>query len=90
MFFDEPTTGLDPINADIINDLIVEEVRRLGCTAISITHDLASARKIGDEIAMLHAGRILWRGPASMIDHSGDPAVEQFVAGRAEGPLTRP
>jgi phospholipid/cholesterol/gamma-HCH transport system ATP-binding protein len=88
IFFDEPTTGLDPINADIINNLIVEQVKRLGCTAVSITHDMASARKIGDEIAMLHAGRIVWRGPAAEIDHSGDPYVEQFIHGRAEGPIT--
>jgi phospholipid/cholesterol/gamma-HCH transport system ATP-binding protein len=88
LFFDEPTTGLDPINADVINNLIVEQVRRLGCTAVSITHDMASARKIGDEIAMLHEGRIVWRGPAAEIDRSGDPYVEQFVHGRAEGPIT--
>ncbi|HEX4184176.1 MAG TPA: ATP-binding cassette domain-containing protein [Caulobacteraceae bacterium] len=87
IIFDEPTTGLDPITADAINELIVEQVKGLGCTAISITHDLASARKIGDEIAMLHAGRIVWRGPASEIDHSGDPHVEQFIHGRAEGPI---
>ena len=88
IFFDEPTTGLDPITADVINDLIVEQVRRLGCTAVSITHDMASARKIGDEIAMLHAGRIVWRGPASEIDRSGNPFVEQFIHGRADGPIT--
>jgi phospholipid/cholesterol/gamma-HCH transport system ATP-binding protein len=88
LFFDEPTTGLDPITADVINDLIVEQVRRLGCTAVSITHDMASARKIADEIAMLHAGRIVWRGPAADIDRSGNPYVEQFVAGRADGPVT--
>jgi phospholipid/cholesterol/gamma-HCH transport system ATP-binding protein len=88
IFFDEPTTGLDPINSDVINNLIVEQVKRLGCTAISITHDLVSARKIGDEIAMLHNGKIIWRGPAADIDHSGDPYVEQFVSGRAEGPIT--
>ena len=64
IFFDEPTTGLDPINSDVINNLIVEQVRRLGCTTVSITHDMASARKIADEIAMLHRGRIVWRGPA--------------------------
>lgn len=87
IFFDEPTTGLDPINADVINNLIVEVVKRLGCTAVSITHDLASARKIGDEIAMLHEGKIIWRGPAADVDHSGNPYVEQFVAGRAEGPI---
>ena len=88
IFFDEPTTGLDPITADVINDLIVEQVKRLGCTAVSITHDMASARKIGDDIAMLHAGRIVWRGPASEIDRSGDPYVEQFINGRAQGPIT--
>ena len=88
IFFDEPTTGLDPINADVINDLIVEQVKRLGCTAISITHDMASARKIGDEIAMLHNGQIVWRGPAADIDRSGNPYVEQFVSGRADGPIT--
>ena len=88
LFFDEPTTGLDPINADVINELIREQVHRLGCTAVSITHDMASARKIADEIAMLHAGRIVWRGPASQIDRSGDPYVEQFIHGRAEGPIT--
>jgi phospholipid/cholesterol/gamma-HCH transport system ATP-binding protein len=88
LFFDEPTTGLDPINADVINNLIVEEVKRLGCTAISITHDLASARKIGDEIAMLQGGKIVWRGLAADIDRSGNPYVEQFVSGRADGPIT--
>jgi phospholipid/cholesterol/gamma-HCH transport system ATP-binding protein len=87
IIFDEPTTGLDPITADAINDLIVEQVRHLGCTAVSITHDLASARKIGDEIAMLHAGRIVWRGPAAEIDHSGNAYVDQFIHGRADGPI---
>jgi len=87
IFFDEPTTGLDPINADVINDLIVEQVKRLGCTAVSITHDMASARKIGDEIAMLHKGKIVWRGPAADIDHSGNAYVDQFVNGRADGPI---
>ena len=88
IFFDEPTTGLDPITADVINELIVEQVKGLGCTAVSITHDLASARKIGDEIAMLHQGRIIWRGPATEIDVSGNPYVEQFIQGRADGPIT--
>ena len=88
LFFDEPTTGLDPINADVINDLIVEQVKRLGCTAISITHDMASARKIGDEIAMLHQGQIIWRGPTAKIDTSGNAYVDQFIHGRAEGPIT--
>ncbi len=88
LFFDEPTTGLDPITADVINELIVAQVKRLGCTAVSITHDMASARKIADEIAMLHAGKIVWRGPAADIDSSGNPYVDQFIHGRADGPVT--
>ncbi|MGC1302184.1 MAG: ATP-binding cassette domain-containing protein [Caulobacteraceae bacterium] len=88
LFFDEPTTGLDPITSDVINDLILEEVKRLGCTAVSITHDMASARKIGDEIAMLHGGRIVWRGPARDIDETDNPYVQQFINGRAHGPIT--
>ena len=87
LFFDEPTTGLDPIMADVINNLIVERVHALGATAISITHDMASARKIAHEIAMLYQGRIIWRGPAEDIDQSGNPMVDQFVNGRAEGPI---
>ena len=87
IFFDEPTTGLDPIMADVINNLIVDCVKRLGATTISITHDMASARKIADEIAMIHKGRILWQGPARDIDHSGNDHVEQFIHGRAEGPI---
>lgn len=87
LFFDEPTTGLDPIMADVINNLIVERVKALGATAISITHDMASARKIADEIAMLYQGRIIWRGTPDEIDRSGNPMVDQFVHGRAEGPI---
>ena len=88
LFFDEPTTGLDPINADVINDLIVEQVKRLGCTAVSITHDMVSARKIGDEIAMLHKGKIVWRGPPVELDTSDNPYVRQFVDARADGPMS--
>jgi phospholipid/cholesterol/gamma-HCH transport system ATP-binding protein len=87
IFFDEPTTGLDPIMADVINNLIINCVRELGATAVSITHDLVSARKISDRIAMLYAGRIIWHGPTAEIDHSGDPCVDQFINGRAEGPI---
>ena len=87
IFFDEPTTGLDPIMGDVINDLIVKCVRELGATAVSITHDMASARKIADRIAMLHKGRIVWSGPVSEIDKSGNPYVEQFINGRADGPI---
>ena len=87
IFFDEPTTGLDPIMADVINNLIIKCVRELGATAVSITHDLVSARKISDRIAMLYAGRIVWHGPTAEIDRSGNPFVDQFINGRAEGPI---
>ena len=87
IFFDEPTTGLDPITADAINDLIVEMVRGLGAAAVSITHDMASARKIADEIAMLFEGRIIWRGKAADVMNSGNAYVDQFVRGRADGPI---
>lgn len=87
IFFDEPTTGLDPIMSDVINDLIVQCVRDLGATALSITHDLASARKIADRIAMIHQGRIIWSGPVAEIDDSGNPYVDQFIHGRADGPI---
>jgi phospholipid/cholesterol/gamma-HCH transport system ATP-binding protein len=87
IIFDEPTTGLDPIMGDVINDLIVKCVHDLGATAVSITHDMASARKIADRIAMIHKGRIIWSGKASEIDHSGNPYVDQFIHGRAQGPI---
>ncbi|PZQ46487.1 MAG: ABC transporter ATP-binding protein [Micavibrio aeruginosavorus] len=89
IFFDEPTTGLDPIMADVINDLIVDCVKDLGATALSITHDMASARKIADHVAMIHAGKIIWHGKVADLDHSGNPYVEQFIHGRAEGPITK-
>jgi phospholipid/cholesterol/gamma-HCH transport system ATP-binding protein len=88
LFFDEPTTGLDPITAAAINQLISDQVRRLGSTAVSITHDLASAQTIGDEIAMLHDGKIIWRGPAAQLRTTDNPYVRQFVEGRAEGPIS--
>ena len=87
IFFDEPTTGLDPIMSDVINDLIVACVRELGATAVSITHDMHSARKIATHVAMLYEGKIIWNGPISEIDRSGNPFVEQFIHGRAEGPI---
>ena len=87
IIFDEPTTGLDPIMGDVINDLIKECVHELGASAMSITHDMASARKIADRIAMLHKGRIIWSGHASEIDHSGNDHVDQFIHGRADGPI---
>jgi phospholipid/cholesterol/gamma-HCH transport system ATP-binding protein len=87
IIFDEPTTGLDPIMADVINELIVKCVRDLGATAISITHDMASTRKIADRVAMIYKGRIIWSDEAGRIDHSGNPYVDQFIHGRAEGPI---
>ncbi|MGE5538945.1 MAG: ABC transporter ATP-binding protein [Gemmatimonas sp.] len=87
IFFDEPTTGLDPIMSDVINDLIVKCVKELGATTLSITHDLHSARKIAHRISMLYGGKIIWQGPVSEIDHSGNAYVDQFIHGRAEGPI---
>lgn len=87
LFFDEPTTGLDPIMGDVINDLIVKCVRELGASALSITHDMASARKIADRIAMIYQGKIIWVGPVTDIDHSDNAFVDQFINGRAEGPI---
>ena len=87
IFFDEPTTGLDPIMADVINELIVKCVSDLGATAVSITHDMASARKIGHRIAMLYDGKLIWQGPTSEIDQSNHAHVDQFIHGRAEGPI---
>ncbi|HUO89027.1 MAG TPA: ATP-binding cassette domain-containing protein [Rhizomicrobium sp.] len=87
IFFDEPTTGLDPIMADVINSLIVDTVKEVGATTLSITHDMTSARKIADKIAMLYKGKIIWHGPRKDIDNSGNPFVDQFIHGRAEGPI---
>ena len=87
IFFDEPTTGLDPIMSDVINNLIVACVKDLGATTVSITHDMHSARKIATHVAMLHGGRIIWTGPIGDIDRSGSPYVDQFIHGRAEGPI---
>lgn len=87
IFFDEPTTGLDPIMADVINDLIVKCRRDLGATTLSITHDMASARKIADRIAMIYEGRLIWAGPAAEVNSSGNAYVDQFVHGRADGPI---
>ena len=87
ILFDEPTTGLDPIMGDVINDLIIACVRKLGATALTITHDMQSARKIATRIAMIHRGRIIWHGPVAEVDRSGNPFVEQFIYGSAEGPI---
>ena len=87
VFFDEPTTGLDPIMADVINDLIITCEKDKGITALSITHDMHSARKIGDRIAMIYEGRLIWVGKAKDVDTAGNAFVDQFVHGRAEGPI---
>jgi len=87
IFFDEPTTGLDPIMAGVINDLIREIVTEMGATAMTITHDMSSVRAIADRVAMLHAGRIQWTGPVPEMDATTDPFVQQFINGRATGPI---
>ena len=89
IFFDEPTTGLDPIMADVINHLIVEQVKEIGATALSITHDMASVRTIADYVAMIHEGKIIWTGPIDELDDSGNEYVDQFIHGRTDGPIQR-
>ena len=87
LFFDEPTTGLDPIMGAVIDGLIVDCVKRLGATAVSITHDMPSARRIGDDAAMIHHGRIVWTGPAASLGETGNAMVDQFARGEREGPI---
>ena len=87
IFFDEPTTGLDPIMAGVINELIREIVTEMGATAMTITHDMTSVRAIADHVAMLHGGVIRWSGPIAEMDATPDPYVQQFIHGRAEGPI---
>jgi phospholipid/cholesterol/gamma-HCH transport system ATP-binding protein len=87
IFFDEPTTGLDPIMSGVINDLIREIVVEMGATAITITHDMSSVRAIADQVAMLHEGKIRWGGSIKDMDHSEDPFLSQFINGRADGPI---
>jgi phospholipid/cholesterol/gamma-HCH transport system ATP-binding protein len=87
IFFDEPTTGLDPIMSGVINDLIRGVVTEMGVTAITITHDMTSARTIADQVAMLHAGKIRWQGHVAQMDDASDPYLTQFITGAAEGPI---
>lgn len=87
IFFDEPTTGLDPIMADVINDLIIESAKGLGATALTITHDMASARKIADRIAMLYKGKIIWQGSVKELDKTDNEYVRQFINGSSQGPI---
>lgn len=88
LLFDEPTSGLDPITGGVIDNLITDSVKRLGATAITISHDMASVRRIADKVAMIHQGRVLWSGPVSEMDKSGIEEVDQFVHGKPVGPLT--
>ena len=87
IFFDEPTTGLDPIMSGVINELIREIVVEMGATAITITHDMSSVRAIADNVAMLHDGLVRWNGPIESLNQSGDPYLEQFINACAEGPV---
>lgn len=87
IFFDEPTTGLDPIMADVINDLIIESAKDLGATTLTITHDMVSARKIADKIAMLYQGKIVWYGTVKELDKTNNPYVKQFINGSSKGPI---
>lgn len=87
IFFDEPTTGLDPIMADVINDLIIANSKQLGATTVTITHDMHSARKIADKIAMLFEGKIIWFGDVKDMYSSGNAYLDQFIRGHAEGPI---
>lgn len=90
IFFDEPTTGLDPIMADVINQLIVKCSKELGATTLTITHDMASVRRIAHRVAMLYQGKLIWQGEVREIERSGNEYVDQFIHGRAEGPITNP
>lgn len=87
IFFDEPTTGLDPIMASVIDDLIVKNVKELGATAVSITHDMQSARRIADRVGMLFDGKLIWTGTTKELDETSDPHVQQFIHGLADGPI---
>lgn len=89
IFFDEPTTGLDPIMADVINDLILQCVKDLGATALTITHDMASARKIADDVSMIYEGQIIWSDSVRNLSRSGNAYVDQFIHGRADGPILK-
>lgn len=90
LLLDEPTAGLDPVMSNVINDLVLDLVREIGCTAISIDSDMAGAQRLGDRVAMLHDGKIIWYGPSNTMLESGDPHVDQFVHSRAEGPIKMP
>lgn len=87
IFFDEPTTGLDPIMASVIDDLIVSNVKDLGATALSITHDMQSARRIADRVALLYNGELIWKGDIKEMDTTDNKYVQQFIHGQSDGPM---
>ncbi len=87
IFFDEPTTGLDPIMSGVINELIREIVTEMGATTMTITHDMSSVRAIADNVAMIHDGRVQWHGPVADMDNAEDPYLRQFLSGSADGPI---
>ena len=87
LFLDEPSAGLDPIMATVINQLIREVVTEMGATAITITHDMRSVVEIADQVAMIHKGRVQWHGPVDQVENSGEPHMDQFIHGREEGPI---
>ena len=89
LLFDEPTSGLDPITGGVIDNLITDSVKRLGATAVTISHDMASVRRIADKVAMIDKGHVIWSGPVSDMDKTGIEEVDQFVHGKPDGPLTR-
>ena len=88
IFFDEPTTGLDPVMGNIINKLIRGIVDKMGVTAVTITHDINSTRRIGDKVALLESGKIHWTGEINDLDNSKNEMVEQFINGRPDGPIS--
>jgi phospholipid/cholesterol/gamma-HCH transport system ATP-binding protein len=88
LFFDEPTTGIDPVIGDVIDRLIIKCVKELGATALTITHDMESARRIGDRVAMIYKGKIVWVGDVDRIDNSDNEYVDQFIKGRISGPMS--
>lgn len=88
IFFDEPTTGLDPIMSDVINNLIIKSSKSVGATTITITHDIDSARKIADKVALLYKGKIIWQGSVKEMDETDNPYINQFIHGNSKGPMT--
>ncbi len=87
LLYDEPTTGLDPITSDMINDLMINLREKLDVTSIAVTHDMTSAYKIADRIVMLYEGKVEFEGTPEDVRHSSNAVVDQFINGRAAGPI---